>query len=542
LAKLRSLGVLDTEAEDRFDRIAMLASAIAGMPIAAISLVDEKRQFFKSICGLDTRETPRDQAFCAYTILSNDFLVVHDATTDLRFRDNALVTGPPHIRAYAGVPLVVDGLCMGSLCVIDLQPNTLSVEQLNGLRTLAEVTASELANRALRREAESASRAKSMFLANMSHEIRSPLSVISGYAEVLADDSTAPEKAQEAIRAIEQNANHLLQLVSGILDLSKIEANRFQVEQMPLRPSEVVSQAVEMLTGEADRSGIRVLSTISRTDSVVLGDPTRLRQIAVNLIANAIKFSGGNDIEVVLDCDCPSDSTAHLRLTVRDRGIGMSAEQLERVFDEFQQADPSSTRLYGGTGLGLAIVRRLVDLLGGMIGVESVPGGGTTFVVDFVWPRAGAQTASARPDRGAHAPAKKSSDRTLSGLRILLAEDGPDNQRLISHFLRKAGAEVEIVSNGEDAWRSVTGSAQTFDCVLMDIQMPIMDGCEATRRIRAAGCETPILALTANTLSETMDECLRAGCNHYAQKPIRRDDLIERIATLAGTERRAPAA
>lgn len=544
LAKLRSLGVLDTEAEDRFDRITLLASEIAGMPIAAVSLVDEDRQFFKSICGLDVRETPREQAFCAYTILSHNHLVVKNALADSRFRDNALVTGPPHIRSYIGVPLVVDDLCLGSLCVIDLQPRELSNSQINGLRTLADITASELANRVLRQKAESATLAKSMFLANMSHEIRSPLGVIAGYADVLSDPATDDAEARYAIRAISQNADHLLQLVNGILDLSKIEANQYLIEQIAFHPADAINQAIEMLRGFAEQAGIHVRSNIDDASSTpVLGDPTRLRQIAVNLISNAIKFSDGKDVEVGMACE-PGSSPGQVKLslTVRDYGIGMDAEQLSRVFDEFQQADASSSRRYGGTGLGLAIVRRLVGLMHGTMEVTSDPGRGSCFRVNFQWSEAESPPngrASART-RAPGEPTPTGSE--LRGVRVLLAEDGPDNQRLLQYLLSRAGADVVIVQNGQEAWERTSAEPDGFDCILMDMQMPIMDGCEATRRIRGSGCETPILALTANTLSEAMDECMRAGCNGYAQKPIRREDLISRVATLIESSRRSRAA
>ena len=543
LAKLRSLGVLDTEAEDRFDRIALLASEITGMPIAAISLVDEDRQFFKSICGLEVRETPRDVAFCAYTILSEDPMVVTDAPNDPRFFDNALVTGPPRIRAYAGVPLIVDGLCLGSLCVIDLEPRELTNAQISGLRTLAEVTSSELVNRVLRREAESAMKARTMFLANMNHEIRSPLSVISGYAELLSDPRTSADDAKEAIDSITQNANHLLQLVNSILDFSKIESDQFLIEEIAFRPDETIAQAVQMLAGSAEQSGISIRSEISdHASRPLIGDPTRVRQIAVNLIANAIKFSDGNDIEVQLHCDGAAHEDAKLALTVTDHGIGMDEDEMSRVFDEFQQADASSARRFGGTGLGLSVVRRLVSRMGGTIHVESSPGEGSTFTVEFRWPVADAASQPTTLGQPATTTGASGSGDELKGLRILLAEDGPDNQRLLSHFLRAAGAGVEVVPNGRDAWQRVTGDPASLDCLVMDVQMPVMDGAEAIRRIRKSGSDIPILMLTANTLSETKDECVRAGCDGYAFKPIRRAEFIERVATLVAGNQRSNAA
>ncbi len=525
LAKLRSLGILDTDCEERFDRIAKIAALITDMPIAAISLIDERRQFFKSICGLGIRETARKYAFCAHTILRDRPLVIEDAEVHPLVCDNPLVTGEPGIRFYAGSPIVVDGLAIGSLCVIDTQPHKLRPEQIDGLQQLAAIASDELTSRCLRVKAEANTRAKSMFLANMSHEIRTPLTAILGYTELLSDSASPIELHAEAIEAIDRNAKHLLQLVSDVLDLSKIEAEQMGIESLEVCPADIVRDAVEMVRVKAHRVGIEVHTSISPSaDTTVLSDPTRLRQIVLNLLSNAIKFANGKDVQVDLDCDVRPEGVSAMTLKVRDRGIGMTEEEASRIFENFQQADLSSTRRYGGTGLGLSIVRRLADMLGGTVAVETAPGQGSEFTVSMSLPLATSTTRSIR---------KCSEDRSdpnaLAGRRVLLAEDGPDNQRLLSHFLQAAGASVTLAGNGAEALEALRNVTLPFDCIVMDIQMPIMDGMEATRRIRAAGHRTPILALTANTLVENMHHCLEAGCDGYANKPLARDKFIGHI-------------
>ncbi len=535
LAKLRALGILDTAPEAQFDRLTDLASKLTGAPIAAISLVDENRQFFKSICGLDVRETPRDQAFCAYTILNDQPLVIEDATKDPRVSDNPLVNGEPGIRFYAGFPIRVDGINVGSLCVIDRRARRGDSIDLKSLQDLAAIASSELTGRALRMQAEASVRAKSMFLANMSHEIRSPLSAILGYTELLLGEKLDQEAANEAIRSISGNASHLLQVVGDVLDLSKIEAEQLEIEMLPTRLDHVIEQACQMLAVTAQRQGISIETIISaEAKAPILADPTRMRQIAINLLSNAIKFSNGHNVQVRLHAASPNPVSLSFELQVIDSGIGMTPEQCESIFDEFRQADSSLTRRYGGTGLGLSIARHLARAMGGTIKVDSQPGKGSTFTVSVAFPRADSTRIRPLPTEFPTAGVNGS---RLAGYRILLAEDGPDNQKLITHFLRAEGAEVVLAENGEAAIREVELALKPFDCIIMDIQMPVLDGCQATRQLRATGCTTPILALTANTLPEAMNECLLAGCNDYANKPLRRHLLVDTVERLITHDR-----
>ncbi|MFU8829679.1 MAG: ATP-binding protein, partial [Phycisphaerales bacterium] len=470
-----------------------------------------------------------------YTILSDEPLVIEDAVQDKRVSDNPLVTGEPGIRFYAGAPIEVDGERIGSLCAIDLKPNRINDEQIRMLRYLAAIASNELTNRMLRMEAEASTAAKTMFLANMSHEIRTPLAAVLGYAEVLSGEHVCADERLRAVGAIERNAHHLLQLLNSILDASKIEAGKLEVESVSVDPAAVVRDAIEMLAGPAELTGIRI-HLDDRCDPAhrALTDPIRLRQVVVNLLSNAIKFSNGQDVEVSVRSTAKGPQTLGVVIEVTDHGIGMTPEQIQRIFQPFQQADASLTRRFGGTGLGLAITQRLTTILGGRISVESSVGSGSCFRMDFDF----TSTTAPEPEiTGETANSTSLAVTRLDGLRILLVEDGEDNQRLLTHFLQRAGAHVTLAADGRAALEAVDGASTPFDCILMDMQMPVMDGCEATRVLRSKGCSTPILMLTANTGGEFMQEAIGAGCEGYMNKPVGSAALIGSIDRLINERR-----
>ncbi len=364
-----------------------------------------------------------------------------------------------------------------------------------------------------------ATRAKTEFLANMSHEIRTPLTAIIGYADLLAEEDADPATRRSILQTVRGNGEHLLALVSEILDLSKIEAGRTETDRVPMDVRGCVHDVVTSLRGQADRKGLALDVVIDEDirDAVSL-DPLRFRQILVNLLGNAIKFTTEGRITVDLRS---TDHEDRIRLVVRDTGIGMTDLEATRIFEPFQQADGSTTRRFGGTGLGLTISRRLCEMLGGGLEVQSVAGEGSTFTA----------TVSAPPT--AHRPEVRTRTDMPTGLRVLLAEDGLDNRRLITHLLTRLGARVHAVENGAAAVEAIMdGTREPFDVVVMDMQMPVLDGYEAARRIRNAGLEIPILALTANAMPGDRKMCLQAGCDDYLPKPVRRDDLARSIAGL----------
>lgn len=393
-------------------------------------------------------------------------------------------------------------------------------------------------------EAQAANRSKSEFIANMSHEIRTPMTAILGFADLLAiegDRSKAPRQRLEYIDTIRRNGEHLLAIINDILDLSKIEAGKLKVETVSVQPTRIVQEVLSLMEVKAQAKGLRLVSQFcTDVPPHIQSDPVRLRQILVNLLGNAIKFTELGEVRLRVYLE---EEKQRLRFDIEDTGIGLTKEHMERLFEAFEQADSSTSRRFGGTGLGLKISRRLAHMLGGSIEVSSEVGVGSTFKIWVATgPLAGESKISAddatravkrTPDIRRIAPTP---EKLLAGARILFAEDGPDNQRLIAFHLRRAGAEVTLVENGQLAVEAMTCDGTLdgplldpppFDLILSDMQMPAMDGYAATRLLRSKGCCLPIIALTAHAMSGDKDRCCEAGCDDYATKPIDRDVLLK---------------
>ncbi len=392
--------------------------------------------------------------------------------------------------------------------------------------------------RQARDAAEAASRAKSEFLANMSHEIRTPMNGIIGMAELAM--SAQGEEQREYLSLVRSSAEALLVILNDILDYSKIEAGKITLDSSPFKLPELIHNTVATIGITAAKKKLQVISTLAPdVPEELMGDSVRLRQVLLNLTGNAIKFTSRGEVAVTVAVENRNPADITLRFSVRDTGIGIPPEKQPRIFRAFEQADSSTTRQYGGTGLGLAISRRIVELMGGNIWLESYPGAGSTFYFTAKF------KVVAIPRRTplestviAHAPVTASAEPSPGSLRILLAEDSPVNQKLATVVLGKMGHRVILAPNGLEAvesWRQ-----QSFDLILMDVQMPEMDGLEATRRIReeekASGNHIPIIAMTAHAMSGDRERCLEAGMDDHITKPVTRKVLSDAIARHAPSE------
>jgi len=391
--------------------------------------------------------------------------------------------------------------------------------------------------------AEAATRAKSEFLANMSHEIRTPMTAILGFTDSLLAAGTPAAERISAGETIRRNGRHLLGMLDDILELSQIDAGKLEVERIACCPLRVVNDVSSQMRPRALEKGLRfeVEYTTAIPESIQ-SDPARLRQILINLLGNAVKFTEQGSVRLASSYQPQQeDRAAMFCCAVQDTGIGMTAEQIAGLFQPFCQADSSSTRKYGGNGLGLTICSRLVQKLGGRIEVESQPGRGSTFRVSIATgPLEGVRLIEhpeqlAAIDLRLSEAASAHLDENLA-CRVLVAEDAPDNQRLIGLILERAGAEVLIAENGRiahdlaiEAWQA----GRPFDVILMDMQMPVLDGYEATHRLRAEGYPGRIVALTAHALTSDRQKCLQAGCDSYMSKPVKREEIVALVASHA---------
>jgi two-component system, sensor histidine kinase and response regulator len=393
------------------------------------------------------------------------------------------------------------------------------------LEELVQIRTRELAE--AKEEAEAANRAKSAFLANMSHELRTPMNAIFGLTHILRREGATPRQA-DRLDKIQTAAQHLLSILNDVLDISKIEAGRLELEQTDFPLGSIVDNVRSLISEQARGKGLTIRTEGDQATLWVRGDPTRLRQALLNYAGNAVKFTERGSVCLRARLLEEAEETVLVRFEVQDTGIGISAEQLPRLFQTFVQADVSTTRKYGGTGLGLAITGRLARIMDGEVGVDSEADKGSTF-----W-------FTARLQRGKPAlpasstPSRSSAEATLrgrhAGARVLLVEDHPVNREVAMELLRRVGLSVDTAENGVVALEKL--GASTYDLVLMDVQMPEMDGLEAARRMRVQPSlqALPILAMTAGAYTQERDACLTAGMNDFVSKPVLPDALYAALA------------
>jgi signal transduction histidine kinase/ActR/RegA family two-component response regulator len=529
--------ILDTLAEEAYDDITRIASAICGTSIAVISLVDKDRQWFKSRVGLDVDETPRDIAFCAHAILQPDLFVVNDATKDERFVHNPLVTSPPSIRFYAGAPLTSpEGLNVGTLCVIDSIPKALTEHQSEVLRALSRqvmlllelrFNLSQLSNLTdelefAKNTAETLTRAKSDFLANMSHDIRTPMNGVIGMTNILMQTNLTPEQ-REYSEVIQGSANSLLSLINDILDFSKIEAGKLEIEKIEFDLDSVLNDLEKTFKNYVADKGLVIEFDRSHLPHQLVGDPSRLRQILVNFLSNAVKFTDKGSVSIRLEQTKVSEHKTRIKFSIVDSGIGISEDSIGKLFSDFGQVDATIARKYGGTGLGLSICKNLINLMEGSLGVESTEGKGSIFwfEIDFDHGKPITKEALAPNEKLAIDPAK------AREFRILVGEDNPVNQLVIKKTLQRFGFDVKVDANGAEVLESL--KKDKFDLVFIDCQMPVMDGYEATTEIRKSNKTLPIIALTANAMKEDEEKCLASGMDDFLSKPFNNEQITMKL-------------
>ncbi|MCA9211797.1 MAG: response regulator [Planctomycetales bacterium] len=416
------------------------------------------------------------------------------------------------------------------------------VRDLSTVKEIAELKQAKADLIIAKEAAEAASRSKSEFLANMSHEIRTPMTAILGFTDILSQTATKLEDV-DAISTIQKNGKHLISLINDILDLSKIEAGKLETECIICSPVKIVEEVTSLMRVRATAKGLPLnVRYDGLLPETICSDPTRLRQVLTNVLGNAIKFTESGSVDIVTRLLNEPGMKPQLEFDIIDTGIGITPENIQKLFRPFTQADSSMTRTFGGSGLGLAICKRLVEGLGGDISVSSEIGTGSTFSLRIA-------TGSLADVQLMEAPIERPSisncddvqvtseaSPSLRGIRVLLAEDGFDNQRLIGFVLRKAGAEVAVTENGQIAYdlaMDATTDNQPYGIILMDMQMPVMNGYETTAKLREAGYTGPIVALTAHAMAEERQKCLDAGCNDYITKPIEQKKLIALVKEVA---------
>ena len=566
ISKLKKYQVLNNNEEPAFARLTELAKLFFNMPVVAITFMDEETQYLKSLHGLDgICTTSRKVAICNYTVLSDEVLVLPDLTEDSRFSQNPLVTEAPYLRFYAGAPIIMqeDGKTyrLGSLCLMDMQAHhDFTEKDADILAQFAAMAADALKLQDQQRHAKHANEMKSEFLANMSHEIRTPMNGIIGMVEMLAETKLSAEQ-QEYVDNIKVSNEHLLAIINGILDLSKVESGKMTIDSIPMNISSLCNEVVSLFAVKARQRGLTLDYHYTEALSpYIKGDPVRIKQIMVNLVNNAIKFTreGGRvtiDVKHMENNPCEdkygnhksicshelqveqashyntddSGSVNHQDMTlcieVTDTGVGIKPESLEAIFDAYDQANKSTHRLYGGTGLGLSVCKSLVELMGGYIEVDSAVGIGTTFTVLLPLPpidEAHYENWQDSNDFGMTEPSHE-----LIG-HILLVEDDSVNAMIAKKALNNSGHTVTHVTDGQQAIEVFALNPEQYDVILMDHHMPIMDGVQATIKLHELydpQALPPIIALTANAMDGERKKYLDVGMQDYCTKPFKQEQL-----------------
>lgn len=527
LKALHALEILDTPPEAAFDRITRLARDIFGVPMATISLVDKDRQWFKSRIGIEAQETPRSISFCARTILGHDVMVVPDAVADARFAASPLVCEDPGIRFYAGAPLRTrDGHNLGSLCIMDkVARPELDAHQSGILANLADVVVEECQSRRKARElqlakdnADRANRAKGEFLSRASHELRTPMNAVLGFTQLLEMDELSDSQRSNVNRIL-RAGKHLLKLINEVLDISRIEAGVRAMELEPVKIAEAIRETAEFVEPMLRENKIELRMQPAAVCSV-LADQQKLIQVFLNLLSNAIKYNRANGSVTVTE-EVRGDQ---VRIGIADTGNGISPEQQARLFQPFERLGAERTKIQG-TGLGLALSKKIVELMGGTIGVDSVPGSGSTFWVQF--PRF--ETAPMEPS-----PLPVESQ-PATGPTVLYIEDAVVSIHLIRGILKRAkvrgDSTIRLISAMQGNLGLEMARLHAPDLILLDLHLPDMSGIQVLNQLKADSrtSSIPVVVLTADPLPGTEGQVRDAGAQACLLKPVEVAQFLETV-------------
>ncbi|AMJ95496.1 hybrid sensor histidine kinase/response regulator [Alteromonas stellipolaris] len=517
LRELLSYDVLDTDAEQLFDDLTQLASQICDSPIALISLVDPNRQWFKSRVGIEATETSRNIAFCSHAILQREVFEVSNAKEDPRFHDNPLVTGEPNIRFYAGAPLITpSGHAIGTLCAIGDKPKTLTNLQRSALKTLSESVVAHLELKRKNRELERTSQFKSDFLSYISHEIRTPLNAINTFSHLLEGEAkqySLPANFSDSLGHISKSGERLLEIVNSVLDMKQIEAGKMRVMPRPVATADFFTHLFSLTRIRAEDGNVIFNDVIDDNVPHSLNfDDTKFGQVALNLLSNAIKYTHANkhvSIQVKY-------KQGKLLLAIKDEGIGISEEEQKKLFAPFERME--NAHQFDGTGLGLNITKKLVELMDGSIKLSSKLNEGTRVSVAIPAEEVSADTVE-------HDPTLLQPEKlnVPADSLVLVVEDHYINQIVIKTIFDKLGLSISVVGSGEESVEYV--KSNPVDLVLMDINLPGIDGTEATRQIKQMRAALPVIALTADVITQR-DLLLKNGLDDLLTKPVENAELI----------------